>query len=389
MTFFFFTKIKGRIIIMKKSNYVIRNTLGMFDFLKGSVMLIVMLYHIAGLFDFMQGYDSYDSLFSTINPLLLIVYVFIYALGEAAMPIMFILSGYGFRKTTFKKCFKTQCKTLLIPYVVSMILVAVVNFVAFYINSGNFRGTLAGTFTLFKNMLFGYASSSPNWFLLALIIGNLIFNQLLNMLEGKKLLAAVVGVACIGWLLSLGKELPLSVSQALIATMYIGAGYFAKKRKVFVTQYSVSKRRLIIIGAILYTVAFKALGDDLNMAFCVYTYGPITLVGNLIISMGFIYMFLLLNRYNAFLISQIRRIGRYSLYVLCIHTIEFKAVGQFLQGKFVQNWTGGVVSRNLIQFGVRCIVVLGLTYIFVQLKHVLANKSIKFHNLNYIWRKQA
>ena len=64
---------------MKKSNYVIRNTLGMFDFLKGSVMLIVMLYHIAGLFDFMQGYDSYDSLFSTINPLLLIVYVFIYA----------------------------------------------------------------------------------------------------------------------------------------------------------------------------------------------------------------------------------------------------------------------------------------------------------------------
>lgn len=361
---------------MKKNNYEIRNTLGMFDFLKGSIMLIVMLSHTSGLFDFMQGQET---LFGNYNPLVLVLYIFTYILGVASMPIMFILSGYGFRKTTLKKCLKKQCKTLLIPYIVSMFLVAIVKFFFLCFVTRNIHSSLEEASRSFINILLGYSAASPNWFLLALIIGNLIFNQLLNLLEGKKLLLVVVLIACAGWYLSLGRPVPFCLSQGLIATLYIYVGYFSKKKKFFVTNNTLRKKVLIILGTFLFSMVLKGFGDDLNMAHCVYTLGPISIIGNIIISMGYIYIFLLLNRFNSFLISQIRRIGRYSFYVLCIHSIELKSFGEIIQDKFVQNWTGSLILRNLIQFGVRAVAVILATYTFVKFKRKIMVRIPKFN----------
>lgn len=374
---------------MKTTKYEIKNTLGMFDFLKGSIMLIVMLSHTAGLFDFMQDYSSFGQVVKDYGVVLVVFYLAIYILGEASMPIMFILSGYGFRKTSFKKCLKKQCKTLLIPYVISMLLVTVVHFVAFSLYYGNIRENLVDTAKIFKYMLLGYASSTPNWFLLALIIGNLVFNMLLNYLDGKKLAIAALLVACAGWGLSLGKPVPFSFSQGLIATLYICAGYYAKKKKLFVSEYSAVKRTLIIVGTILFSLSLKGIGDDMNMAFCTYTLGPFTIIGNLFVSIGLIYIFLLLNRFRGVLLSQISRIGRYSLYVLCIHSIELKSVGEYIQWIFIERWTGTYAIRTLIQFGTRVVVVIGITYLFIRIKRLIICKMNNSSEVLLLRREQA
>ncbi len=372
---------------MKRSNYEIKNTLGMFDFLKGSIMLIVMLSHTAGLFDFLDA-DFYMPK-SFLQAILIIGMIFVYVFGEASMPIMFILSGYGFRKTTFKKCLKRQFKTLIIPYLISMVLVAVINFCAFYIYYGNFHGTASETIRLFKNILLGYAEASPNWFLLALVIGDLIFNQLASILDGKKLLLATTAVSCGGWALSLVGTVPFSLSQGLISTLYICIGYFAKKKRIFLSEYSTKKKVVMIASIFAIALLLRCLGDDMNMSMNIYKLGPATILGNALISLSFIWLFLYLNRFEGPVMDFIRRIGRYSLYVLCIHSIELKSVGDHIQHIFVTRWIGSIAMRNVIQFGVRAFVVLGATFIFVKLKYIYSLKRMASKKAIILRREQA
>ena len=52
-------------------------------------------------------------------------------MAEAAMPALFIICGYGFRKTTNKKCILRQSKMLLIPYSISLIFIIVIHFLSY------------------------------------------------------------------------------------------------------------------------------------------------------------------------------------------------------------------------------------------------------------------
>ena len=107
---------------MKSEKYEIKNTLGMFDLLKGVAMLGLVIGHTYGI------NENYDK--SVVTLILLMFSTFF---GEAAMPALFMVSGYGFRKSSFKKCFTRLYKTILIPFAVTVTITSFVNLVSYYL----------------------------------------------------------------------------------------------------------------------------------------------------------------------------------------------------------------------------------------------------------------
>ena len=115
-----------------KKGFNIKNTAGMFDLFKGITMLTVIIVHTMGLFPILslKGVGSIrESLrYSLSNPLFVIFQIFTTSL----MPSMFIVSGYGFRKSGIKQCIKRQFKTLMIPYLITAIITAIVHLIDHY-----------------------------------------------------------------------------------------------------------------------------------------------------------------------------------------------------------------------------------------------------------------
>ena len=345
----------------------IKNSLGMFDMLKGVMMILVLLYHTYGLL------DCIDS-----NSPFMIIVLLLYILGGLSMPALFIVSGYGFRKMKFKKCLKKQFNTLVVPYIITTFITCFVHCISYYLLYGGKRVAIKETL----KVLFAYAiglskdagsgfmenvACGPIWFLLALVVSNLVFNQLLQYFEGKKLLIASAVVSCIGWLVSYIIALPWSFNQGLVATFYVALGYYAKKTRFFTSEISL-KMKLIVLIAFATDIICIIFFNGFDMASNKYGAGILTIVAEGILSIALIYAFLLMNNFRGRVSSILRYIGRVSIYVLAIHNIEMMGAGKYIQYDFTNNWQGNLLLRSIIIFGVRVLVVMAITYAFVLVK---------------------
>ena len=359
---------------MDLKNIKIKNTLGMFDMTKGIIMILVILAHTYGLFD---GVAS--------NSPFMLVALFLMVLGCAAMPILFVVSGYGFRKMPFKKCLKKQFEILIIPYIVTALITCMVHCISYYILYGGKRVSVMETAKVFIAFAFGFSNHmcegtfanvacGPIWFLLALVIANLIFNQLLHFFEGKKLLLAALLVSCLGWLLGYVVILPWNINQGMVATLYVALGYYVKKTRLFTSEIPL-KYKLLVLVSLFVNIVMICLKMEYDMSSNDYGAGIITIVIEGILSIALIYAFLLMNSLRGRISNLIRSIGRGSLYVLCVHTIEMMGAGKYIQYDFANNWQGSLWLRSLIIFTVRLVLVMGITCAFVRIKTAIYNKQ--------------
>ena len=369
---------------MEKSKFAIKNTLGMFDLIKGFMMILMIMAHTYGLFDVMNGYESLDDFVAAQSPIVLIILVLFLMVGEASMPILFIASGYGFRKTTFKKCVDKQAKMLLYPYAVTGCVAVVFHFVYYYLRyRSGLRTAVVQTIRLLAGFVLGMPNETtilgqrigicgPVWFLLALFIGNVIFNELLQRFEGKVLLLVSALISCVGWLLSLGQTIPWALSQSLVAVLYICFGHMIKKNKIY-TSSEKPALRIAVMALILAAHFIMRCFGEYNMAVNVYSFGPVSIIVCGLSGCLTIYLFLFLNRFKGGVSEFIRKIGRLSLYVLCIHTIEIMGMGVYAQYDFVNSFSGNHHLASWIVFGVRLVLVIGGTFVFVWAKDFVTN----------------
>ena len=341
-----------------KNKFTVKNTLGMFDAYKGAAMFTMMLSHTYGFFDSLAAKYP-DKIF------LMIMAFF----TEAAMPALLIVSGYGFRKTTFKKCLKKQYKTLVIPYLVCICILPVVHLIYYYLAYGGAKYALKTSALIFLGGFFG-VTSGPCWFLVTLMIGSVIFNELLQRFEGKKLLIATAVVSLAGWALSFIpiQMLPFTLGQALIAPFYLYLGYIAKKKKLFTSESNTKLMLILTVASVVLFSIYKYNDYDFNMGFSQYPFGPVSIVGMGMLGLVDIYLFLLLNRFTGPILTGLRDVGKNSLYVLIVHAIELVAIGNYAQYDFVNKWQGPVWERNAILIVIRLIIVLGCTYGYVWAK---------------------
>ncbi|SDB68450.1 acyltransferase [Butyrivibrio sp. INlla16] len=363
---------------MKNKRFEIKNTLGMFDLLKGIIMILVVVSHTEGLIPFLEKYHSMNELFSNVNIFVLFL-TFIYMIvGQASMPALLIISGYGFRKTTNTKCITRQYRSLLQPYIITMAIAIIIHFFSYLFLYGGLRSSIKQTVSIFLGALLGLPKDryllnfriiccGPTWFLLALIIATIVFNFLANRYEEKKLLLISLFVSCIGWLLSFTIPLPWCISQGFISVFFLGLGYYVKKNKLLIS-FTIKKLFIGILIIIPYLISVN-ITSYFDMANDLYPLGPISIIANAIIGFLIIYVFLLLNRFNGFLSTFIRKIGRNSLYFLCIHSVEMVAIGGYVQYMFVHSWwKGNPTLRSAIIISFRLFFAIVATLLFVQIK---------------------
>ncbi len=377
-----------------KRGFAIKNTAGMYDLFKGMTMFVVIVVHTIGLFPInMFSAEEMSDAATVINTLranpLIVVY---YLCTETVMPALFVIGGYGFRKTKIKQCIIRQFKSLMIPYLVTMMLTSIVHLVNHYLFYHYFPGAVKETFKIFMGSLLGLAKTTeygeytffpngPNWFILALFWGLIIFDILVNYVPEKFMLIVSIGLACVGWLLSLGNTFPFCISQGLISVLFINMGYFVKKKKIFTEGLTVKHWIIYILIGVIPEVVMTYMGDYFGMANDLYRFGMLSIVARGLFSIGFLYVFLLLNALRGPASMFVRHVGHNSIYILCIHTIEMMGFPLYY---FANKWNGNLTSGIVLFSVIRLIAVFAICFLFVATKEKLPNikKWIKEKTMN-------
>ena len=305
------------------------NSIGMFDMLKGAGMLTIVLGHTAELYPLQTGIGLSLTAF----------FPFIYR--EALMAAFFIASGYGFRKRSIHKCIHQQLKSLLKPFLYTALFTTVLHFWIHYKTFGYLPGTISESIKVAGGFLLGlphtatyfgqeFFSCGPMWYLLALLVGWILLDIILNIFPENYINWAVAGIALLGWGTSLAWEVPFCLTQGMVVVPYLYIGFLAKRhhwldkplsRRMYAGLWAATL--LILVGALLTGTA-----DCVSLA--EWSMGPLSIFLDGAAGLLFIRLFLRWSQSRNAVVRFLEAIGRRSLYIFCVHTVELIAIPWYL-----------------------------------------------------------
>ena len=343
------------------------NSIGMFDMLKGVGMITIVLAHTAELYPMqISGGLSLTAFFP-----------FIYR--EALMAAFFIASGYGFRKRSIGKCIDQQFKTLLKPYIYTGIATTVFHFIIHYSLFGSLHNATYETYKVLGGFALGlphtatyfgqqFFSCGPMWYLVALMLAWVLLDVLLEIFPERYITPAVVGVTLLGWGVTLVWEAPFCIAQGMVSLPYLYIGYLAKKRRLFETPLS-GRAKAGLIAAALGVVAGVLLTQSTD---CVslgeWTMGPLSILLDGAVGYGIIRLFLKWQRRVDGPISHaIEWVGRRSLFIFCIHTVELTAIPWYLMAA---KYADHPVQGMLLQFVFSLVSIFAVTELLMRRKEL-------------------
>ncbi len=354
---------------MKKEVQIIKsNTLGMFDLLKGVAMLLIVIAHNSSLFPELElgripsisnnGALSFFSFGYLISLLIKLILAFGLSIVLTMVPALLIIAGYGFRKKSIDKAWRHYAKELLRPYFITVIVVIIFEFCIHYAFFRWIPGALEETAKVLGGMVYGVTqtrefgqitlfANGAVWFLLAMFWALVLYNIVVNCIDDKYVIFVSIGISIIGWILSFWKYTPFGLSQGLVAVLYIHIGYRLKKSKALISKHSLKEIVLYFLVCVVPNILLLCFGMITNMADNVYSLGPISYIASGLWGVGILSLFLKLNKFTGVLVGGIRIIGRYSLYVMCVHSVEMITVPWYiLTGRF----ENGIIGFFVILF---------------------------------------
>ena len=235
------------------------------------------------------------------------------------------------------------------------------HFVIHYKTFGNWNNAVYETYKVLGGFVLGlphtatyfgqeFFSCGPMWYLLALMIGWILLDIILNIFPESYIKWAVLGTMLLGWGISLVWEAPFCIAQGMVTVPYLYIGFLAKKKRLFEKKF----RPLAILGLLA-----AALGVALGVLLtgktdCVslgeWTMGPVSILLDGIVGLGFIVLFMKVQRLLDNPITHlIEAVGRRSLYIFCIHTVELTAVPWYLM---VQKYAAAPTKGLWLQYAV-------------------------------------
>ena len=324
------------------------NSLGMFDLLKGVGMLTIVFAHTGEL------YPMGDA--SHINPLTFCMFAY----RESLMAAFYIASGYGFRKRSIGKCIDQQFKTLLKPYIYTGIATTVFHFIIHYSLFGSLHNATYETYKVLGGFALGlphtatyfgqlFFSCGPMWYLLSLLAGWIFLDVILNIFPENYVPWAVAGCALLGWGTSLVWELPFCLIQGAVAVPYLYIGFLAKKHHLLDQPLSPRLRAGLIAAAVLIAVGALATRTTDCISMAEWSLGPVSIFLDGAAGLLFIRLFLRWSRGHGPVVRFLEAVGRRSLNIFCIHTIELTAIPWYL---LVARFTARPILGIWVQYAV-------------------------------------
>lgn len=310
-------------------NKKIANRLGMFDLMKGLGMVVIVVGHT---------FNSGNGANSIIAAILLVVFAII---GGTIMPSFMMASGYGLRKMSTQKCIRQQTKMMLVPYGYTLLGMTVLHLLTRYWLSRSVRTTLLQTWQVVGGFLMAlpapkeihgllYYNCGPMWYMIAIYLGWIILNFLMEKVPEKHLPFAVLLTVTLGWGLGLLKLTYFCLPQAMIASGFLYIGYILKKTKAFQSGWIPSHWYFYIIAAVITILTVFLAGRTDNMAESIWNLGIISILINAFLGTGILYLLLLVNDVPFIGKHTVSSIGHNSLYIFAVHTAEMHGIPWYL-----------------------------------------------------------
>ena len=325
------------------------SSLGMFDLLKGIGMLAIVFAHTAELYPLGTN-DVTPFAFA------------LFAYREALMAAFFIASGYGFRKRSIHKCIEQQLKTLLKPYLYTALATTVLHAFLHHAAFGSWDAAISESAKVLGGFLLGlphtatyfgqqFFSCGPMWYLVALMLAWVLLDVLLEIFPERYITPAVVGVTLLGWGVTLVWEAPFCIAQGMVSLPYLYIGYLAKKNRWL--DKPLPRRTLyILLGGTALTAVGALLAQSTDcISMGEWSLGPLSILLDAATGFLFIRLFMRLNRFTGPIAQGLQAIGRNSLNIFCIHTVELIAIPWYLfAAHFTDHPLRGMLLQNVIAF---------------------------------------
>ena len=300
----------------------------MFDFAKGLAMLAVVLIHSGAVAEF----DTY--------PIVLI--------RSVVVAIFFMASGFWLRKRKLKTGIRQAAEQLLIPYGVTLGIILAVGFVHRLLTND-----LKDYWEVFLLPVLKRGAGPRTgalWFLVATFWTWSMYYLLMRLKNLRLRMALVVLGAVIGAGLLPLHDYTYLLPQSLLMLVYIYGGNWIREKGLFDKQVPVWLLVVMSIPALV-IAAFGKIDVIMDVA----DFGIVNLAAQLLFGYALIYVTLLINAKEWKWTEWIMEIGRHSLWVLCIHSIEMSVFPwNILWRSFNQKSIVGI----LVHFLLRSVVIL-------------------------------
>ena len=301
----------------------------------------------------------------TIRPILQNERIMIFSgFSSALVPFFFVISGYLFTPKSVPETLRSTASTMMIP--VGYVMIANLILYPFRViwSGGSY---LQGIKTMGLAILLGasddgvfmgipYVNNGPIWFLIALFVGWNILNLIMTINNQKVRVALIIASSLAGYLLSRAGIVFWCIQGGLIAVGYLAAGYYMKKMK---NGIPTPVRVVILAGAIL-----SLLFSFMSIAENKYAYGIPDLLGALCCSYFLLLACIFLNSVDLAVIDGIESCGRYSLLVLCIHSVLFTSLPWHM---FYTHFGNPLVGAGLLLI-YNFVVIMAVGYVLDRIK---------------------
>ncbi len=271
----------------------------MFDRAKGLAMLSVILIHSGTLAE----EDPYG----------------IVLLRSALTAVFFMASGFFLRKRKLGKGIKMAARDLLVPYALTMVVIWAV---------GLAHRLLIGDLDNFLSLFFlpvlrrgAGPRSGALWFLLTMFWGwNLFYLVLMLPNEKWQWIAVAVG-SVVGTLALPLHDYTYLLPQSLMILPFIYGGYFIRVKRLFEREVN----PVLLLAMCVPAVVIGFFGK-LDLIMDTADLGILNVAAQGLFGYAIIYGTLLSNECQFRALEWIDSVGRYSLWVFCVHSVEMSVV---------------------------------------------------------------
>ena len=309
----------------------IKNTAGMFDLLKGITMILVVVVHT------LQEYSGFDF-----GQNVSVLGLF--------MVSLFVISGYGFRSKSTTKVIVQQARLILIPYCVTAICICIVHCICHYLLYYSRKNAVIQTLKVFAGLILGLSdtthimgveiySCGALWFLLALFWAWIMMNLLVKYVPEKFQIPVAVVVTCVGLQLSFITCAPFGFFRGMFGLGFLYIGFYCKKHKLFTNQWK-TRTKIIIAASVVITILIIYSGKKFQWLLSLLV--PLTIL----YPPAIIKIFLVMNNlFKGYVSNKLRLLGRYSIYFLCVHSFEGKALPWYILDEKINTYMAlGIIT---------------------------------------------
>ncbi|USS93475.1 acyltransferase family protein [Fructilactobacillus ixorae] len=251
------------------------------------------------------------------------------------VPIFFVLSGYLFKVKPLGKVARGGLDNLLLPYIGTALIIVILSIIA--VHFPHLKGLQSPGSGKQMLLAAGYGIGSPTtlnlgafqlfipaigaiWFLLAMLIGNLLFNGIVRLAELTRysmILTLVLSMitALLGFTTAKALILPWSINAALISPIFYWFGYALRHYDLVENGTSY----YFIVGIVLWVISTCAGFFFMNVAFA--TNPLLAVLGG----MGGSYALIVIAKWTVAHVTRLTmltKLGKYSLIAMCFHDVD-------------------------------------------------------------------